>query len=914
MTDRTLAPTLPEAAGGDAPSQDCGRYKVVGTLGAGGMGIVLSAYDPDLERAVALKLLHPEIHGAIGADHATRLTREARAMAQLAHPNVVTIYEVGAIDDRIFLAMELVDGTTLRGWLAERPRSWREVVSMFVEAGRGLAAAHEHGLVHRDFKPDNVLIGSDGRPRVTDFGLAAVAGEALHPRDAASPAYAAVPDDAAPATVTALGTPAYMSPEQWAGGGVDPRSDQFAFCVALWEAVHGERPFAGGQAHVARDAVRRGVLRPPVRRIPRWLDAAIRRGLATDPAARWPDLTSLLDHLAHRTRRRALGVAVIAAAATAVIMFALLPVRGAAPAACDLALDPAWGPVPRVRVLAAFGAMPSGVETAARVGAALDAWGERWRGARTTVCRDGGALAARRHGCLDRRRDHLALLVDELARGSRPTAARALALALELPAPETCLGADGSEALPDPADPRVAQIVRELDTARVASEAQHRPEGRAASERALTAARALGQPALLAEALAFEAAFADDRDRDARKRQLEQALVEATRARDRHLQAEITLRLLEHAIEDRNLPAMEATLPLARAAVTGSEDVALRRNFAALEARALTRQHRPADALAACTRLEDFEPAPHARAQACRCQVYLNAVKLADSRLQCAAALEAVEAVHGKDSAASYEALSSLAIIHSRYGDYEQSRALRERSNRLVERLFGPDSEERALARYLTGTLYQSMSKPEDAKREIEAALAVWTRLHTRPTQWVANAQMLLAEIRGMLGDAVGGANDADRALTAIEAALGPNHPEVVTLLIKHGFSNLAAGRLEVALASFTRGATLAEQSYGASNMVFGLALVSRAQILVMLDRAREALAPAERGLSIVTASQTAPFNQASAHGVLGKARLATGDRAGGRAELIIARDMFRGLAGAEDNLAEAEALLRKSR
>ena len=252
-----------------------GRFVVLDLLGRGGMGVVMEAHDPELDRKVALKLLNPDTAAGDGAR--LRLQQEAQAMAQLAHPNVVAVYEVGRAAAQLFITMELVDGTTLKTWLAE-PRGWREVVAMFVAAGRGLEAAHRAGLVHRDFKPENVLIGRDGRPRVSDFGLAA------RELAAADPALA-------PA-----GTPLYMAPEQWSGGAVDARSDQFSFCAALWRAVWGEGPFAGNRTEALRAAVLAGELRTPTRRgVPRWLGRALVRGLALDPGARWPGLGELLD-------------------------------------------------------------------------------------------------------------------------------------------------------------------------------------------------------------------------------------------------------------------------------------------------------------------------------------------------------------------------------------------------------------------------------------------------------------------------------------------------------------------------------------------------------------------------------------------------------------------------------------------
>ncbi|MEX1369491.1 MAG: serine/threonine-protein kinase, partial [Nannocystaceae bacterium] len=233
------------------------RFVVLHRLGQGAMGVVYAAHDPKLDRKVALKLVDTSGFGSEGVRNAQdRLEREARAAADLAHPNVVTIYDTGRMGDQVFLAMELVDGHTLRKWLSARSRGWREVVSLFLQIGQGLAAAHDKGIVHRDFKPDNVLVGHDGRPRVVDFGLA----RPISPTLRSTASLGGTTEDgtdgppapgsgSAPATASrdtsVAGTPAYMAPEQYEGRNIGAHSDQFGFCVALYEALLGERPFRG---------------------------------------------------------------------------------------------------------------------------------------------------------------------------------------------------------------------------------------------------------------------------------------------------------------------------------------------------------------------------------------------------------------------------------------------------------------------------------------------------------------------------------------------------------------------------------------------------------------------------------------------------------------------------------------------
>jgi serine/threonine protein kinase len=285
-----------------------GRYIVGRLLGSGGMGVVYTAFDPELNRKIALKFLHPPANEADAARQRVRLLREAQAMAQLRHPNVVAVHDVGVLEDQQFVAMEFVEGSTLRRWLQERPRSWREIVATFALAGRGLFAAHRAGLVHRDFKPENVLIGQDGRVCVTDFGLArSYENEsAARLRTDAPPEETATSAVATPVTVTGtlLGTPAYMSPEQHRGEEVDARADQYSFCVALHEALYGERPGARGASGRADSAV------------PTWVGEVISRGLRMNREERWPTMATLLGALEAdpeaRRRRRRRAAAVLA--------------------------------------------------------------------------------------------------------------------------------------------------------------------------------------------------------------------------------------------------------------------------------------------------------------------------------------------------------------------------------------------------------------------------------------------------------------------------------------------------------------------------------------------------------------------------------------------------------------------------
>ncbi len=273
-----------------------GRYLVLSTLGTGGMGVVFSAYDPQLDRKVALKLLRAGLQIPT-KDAQKRLRREAQAIAQLSHPNVVAVYDVGTEDDDLYIAMEFVEGDTLTTWLKKYPRTWREIVDVFLQAGKGLVAAHGTGLLHRDFKPDNVLVGGDGRVRVTDFGLARSMMVDPESGRGPTPVLASTLSSSLTATGTVLGTPRYMPPEQLTGPDIDARADQFSFCVALYEALYGQHPLPGATSVSMHEKGDKALPPPDGTKIPASIARAVLRGLERDRVKRWPTMALLMSEL-----------------------------------------------------------------------------------------------------------------------------------------------------------------------------------------------------------------------------------------------------------------------------------------------------------------------------------------------------------------------------------------------------------------------------------------------------------------------------------------------------------------------------------------------------------------------------------------------------------------------------------------
>ncbi len=287
----------PRFADEDLDAHAIGRFAVLRKVGEGGMGAVYAAFDERLARRVAIKLLH-------GVDHA-RLLREAQALARLSHPHVVQVYEVGEASGRIFVAMEYVEGPTLAAWRTATPRDAAAILAVYLQAGAGLQAAHASGLVHRDFKPGNVIVGDDGRARVLDFGLARAGDSMTDGEVPRTGGYFGSLTSPLTQTGALMGTPAYMSPEQHAALPLDARSDQFSFCAALYEALYDERPYAGDNVADMTTSMFSGSMRAPRPRpdVPPAVHAAIVRGLAVDPAARWSSMEELLQVLASGQRQ-----------------------------------------------------------------------------------------------------------------------------------------------------------------------------------------------------------------------------------------------------------------------------------------------------------------------------------------------------------------------------------------------------------------------------------------------------------------------------------------------------------------------------------------------------------------------------------------------------------------------------------
>jgi eukaryotic-like serine/threonine-protein kinase len=457
LADGSTQPAYASPSGGVRGRGDrIDRYVVLDLVGAGAMGAVYAAFDPDLDRKVAVKLLHARV-----PDGDTRMLREAQALARVAHPNVIGVHDVGTYDGHVFIAMEYVAGTTFRAWVEGRKRSWQDIVARGVEAARGLAAAHAAGLVHRDVKPDNILVHDRGVARIGDFGLASSTGEVPERDPLVSSKSTFDVQLTAPNTI--IGTPAYMAPEQLAGRAASARSDQFGFCVTLYEALYGTRPYPGATIEEIVQAMETGKVAAPVhdRGVPKRVRTALVRGLAVDPAARFPTTDDLVDELAHQplSRRR---IAAVGLGAVAIVGLTAATMRASDTAPCQSApgeLARVWSPARRAQVEQAITALglPFGADTAARVTGALDGYGAAWVGHHEQACKataihrtQSAALRDRRINCLARRLIQLDAVVSTIVATDRDGARHAVDAARGLPSLATCADPDRLAHAPDP--------------------------------------------------------------------------------------------------------------------------------------------------------------------------------------------------------------------------------------------------------------------------------------------------------------------------------------------------------------------------------------------------------------------------------------------------------------------------------
>jgi tetratricopeptide (TPR) repeat protein/predicted Ser/Thr protein kinase len=489
--------------GAAAPAR-IGRYEVTDNIGRGGMGVVYSAFDPQLQRKVALKVLHPLRNQDAGSQQ--RMVIEARALAKLDHPNIVKVHDALLENDQVVVVMELLEGETLESWQVSRDRDWRAIVAVYAQAADGLAAAHGVGVVHRDFKPSNAIIARDGRVRVVDFGLARVSSDEVEPSPGAMPT-----QTGQTASGAVVGTLGYAAPEQLAASTVTPASDQFSFCVALHAAIEGVHPFEGDDRVTRLAAIERGTLRRSAERrsVPAWLRAVIARGLAVDPADRFPSMSGLVRELRRprgwrRWRLPVVGATLVGIAITVTALVYRRDVESCDGAAALAAQT--WNPQIREHIRTAIGhiATPYTAAVRDRVVDRLDRYSIDWQAAHRSVCRahqrgeTSATLLDRQMLCLSRRLGDLRAAIDVLGSVDESSIGQVMDVASAIPSTAPCLDIELMQS--DVAPPASLEMRARIDAIRTQISSS---EALARAGRSEAALAILGQARAAADATPY---------------------------------------------------------------------------------------------------------------------------------------------------------------------------------------------------------------------------------------------------------------------------------------------------------------------------------------------------------------------------------------------------------------------------
>ena len=924
------------------PGDLVGRYVVLSKVGAGGMGIVYAAYDPELDRRVALKLLHGEVAEA-RERRQKRLLREARAMAKLAHPNVVAIHDVGAHEEQVYIAMEFVEGETLTAWSRARPRPWQEVLEVFVAAGRGLAAAHDSGLVHRDFKPDNVMIGTGvASVRVMDFGLARTT-------DSTTDTATSGPQDVGRLDMTRAGslagTPAYMAPETLRYEPVGPAADQFSFCVALWETLYGEHPFAGETAAVLLSNVSAGRVRPPPpgRSVPRWLRRACLRGLALDPSQRFDGMHALVRALeggpVRAWRLRGLAAVAVLAAVGAGAAAIAGQRRAQAIARCEAegeSIAAVWNEGRRTELQAAIvgSGVPDAEATVDRVTPWLDAHAEQWADARADACLRTEVEQVwdeerfdRSVWCLDDRKRALDALLATMGRREPAAVHRVVEAAAALTPVEPCL--DEHVLQRQPAPPRqerdaVAAVRDELSRATALHNAAAYDEALDAARGALAQAEELHSTALVGECrfrvgevLEEKGAFAEA------ERALEDAYFEAVEGGASELAIDsaralaflVAYRFSRFAdamrwwrqsdVLDRQLPdpnGLRRGQSLARLAMVHraageyakAEEAGLR--AVALLEGALGPDHPGVARVLTGLGLDSA----HVR-------------RLDAAREYFERALAIQEGAFGPDHMAVAYVLDNLGTTLSDLGLRSESFAARERSLRIRERVLGRDHPDVATSLSLLANEYRDTGDHERAREMIERALAIQEKTLGPDDLDVARTLTYLANIHHVRGDAVAARPLLERAVRIAEATLGPEHPELAYPLGALAGVLVELGEIAAARGLFERVGQLIERGASAEHPQLVDVYEPLAEIAMQEGRAADAVANAERAAAVAEAAALEPTRVAAIRFTLARAVALEGSDPVRAQELAqLAREAYAAAGDRAKEVAEIDAWLAR--
>jgi tetratricopeptide (TPR) repeat protein len=822
-----------------------GRYIIQDRLGAGGMGVVHKAHDPDLNRSVALKLVRAvDENGQPDKGAKTRLLREAQALARLSHPNVVAVHDVGTFGDDVFIAMELVAGHTLKQWIEARPRTANEILCAMIDAGRGLSAAHEVGLIHRDFKPENVVVGEDGRVRVLDFGLARASdtddlpGRRDSLRETGSSRSVLGRDLTQGGAI--VGTLGYMAPEQLVGGEVDARADQFSFCVTLYRALAGVRPFSAVTANeLLADIENRQLTEPtPDSLLSGRVARIVARGLASSPDDRYPSMDALLEALAQRPARRAKQAASVVAALSVVGLGALgwlQPPRreGALCTGAERKLAGVWDQQTKQALRSAFLATDRAhaQDTFERFARLLDAYAGAWVSQHRQACEatrvrgeQSEAVLDLRMRCLDRRLGELGKLAEVFRTvDDGATLDKAVPAAYLLRPLEECSDLEALQrAQPLPSHPDERRTLAQLESRLADIEALH-TAGR--FEPGLERVTALVEDADRLGYVPFQASARYE-------------LARMQRARGMYQVGEATYRQV-----------------IKESSRVGSDEIAAKSWIGLFDVLVSQARYAAAGDLrtaveAALSRLEEGSELFPAYSLMVG-KMYLALGQRAEARRELTRAVELWERARGSEHPNIAMALTGLGAVAQSEGDHEEALRHHARAQRILENALGPDHPEVAVAVHNAGVALYSQGKYAEAEAQYERTLQIEARSLGPEHPEVALTLNNLGTVclnQGKFSDARA---YFERALAVAEAALGNDHPRVAMTLNNLGLVLDYQNENAQAQVHYERALKIREQTFGMDDQRVAHVLVNLGALLEKRGELRRARRLLERALVI---------------------------------------------------------------
>jgi serine/threonine protein kinase len=846
-----------------------GRYVVLDSVGMGGMGLVCAAYDPKLNRKIALKLLRNASNDEASTAGRNRLFREAQALAKLSHPNVVTVHDVDVFEGQVYIAMEFVEGTTLREWLREEPRTWKQILEKFILAGRGIAAAHQADIIHRDFKPSNVLISKEGDVRVADFGVAkerdrgrpdpqrdyaeferkrrtvGTAGGSHLDTTAEDALIEEIQSNVSLDLTVAgrmVGTPAYMAPEQHMGLRVGPYTDQYSFCVSFYEALYGRLPFEGTDRRDQLAKMTEGRLPVPpkdsARNVPSWLYRAIARGLRPHPSERWPSMAELLAALERdpvkRMRRWAIaGVSLATVAATAITIAISLqePPQVNRCESHRQEVEQYWNDARRKDIEAAFDRSnkPYADDAARRVIETLNRWSAEWAGAKVAICEatDSGEQSEHlldvRMYCLAQRANEVAAIVEVFADADDEIVERSVSAAHALGDPDACAsvidtGEFKDRDLPPEVLEQVEAMEADLDRAHALATLEKFDESLPLQMRVAARARELSHPwpwTLTRALYELSESQCETGDFAGAEASLQEVIRRAVEVDDVEREVEAWNRLIFCIGGKHNQIAKGHAWALA------AESALVRSN--------------------AGRRLK------------IRYESSLASLALADGKLDVAiehynTSLALARAEYGEDDPTTIRMMMMRGVTLARDEQLDEAeKAMAEVVTRSKE-VYGSNHPSLAPVYLNLGFVYQKNKKFEQAEVAFRASLNIYERIGGSDVAKPLHALGKIARELDRLDEALA---NIQRATEIFIKAQGENSAEVAGMVIDIGRTQHQMGRYDDARASFDRAQAIYNHLYPNGHRHLGGLMESRCEMFVDAKLYADAVAACEVALEI---------------------------------------------------------------